>query len=326
MSSFQFPRLRRFIAGLFQERHQRCATSARQLPVLLGLGRRAGQVPRALLALPRLLGRNDDVPRHDRNVLLAKRGKRRRRRRVGRAERPLLIRLRRHHGELADAAHAGHLHEEAPMRAGHVLADLLVEARARLPAVSRVLDAEDDVKELDQGALPVAAAGELAPIAGTVAALVVEDAPGQAGGGHVAAAREKGPDAVVEDHGVAFLVHALEKLGDAVDAVVQLLEAVDDAGVVAGFDALEGRGHALQDAGGLGLHGNANEEKPRLGLSTSEADADFELGEVGEVVALAGKIPQVAAGIGENGWQLKMVCDFEEGNCYLRRENLVFRE
>ncbi|KAI6760453.1 hypothetical protein HG530_009313 [Fusarium avenaceum] len=70
-------------------------------------------------------------------------------------------------GEFADAAHAGYVGEEAAVGAGHVVFHDVVVAllafHGGVVTAGDVLDAENDVKELHEGALAVAAAAEMAP-------------------------------------------------------------------------------------------------------------------------------------------------------------------
>lgn len=70
-------------------------------------------------------------------------------------------------GKFADAAHAGYVCEETSVRTGHVVLDDVVVAPlafyGRVVTAGDVLNAENNVEELDEGALAVAAATEMAP-------------------------------------------------------------------------------------------------------------------------------------------------------------------
>lgn len=178
----------------------------------------------------RLAGLDDDVPRDHLDVLVAHAAQDGEAGVVCGAERGVHAVLQ---DVVADVGDAGDVFEEAPMWARHIRAHLQDEVvsfsrggRAAVAIVrwwlgelgllavlpltgGPVLDVQDYVEELDQGALGVGAAAVVVPglRAGSV---VVDDAIGQTGVAHVPAAGEKRADAVVEDVRVAVLVHALE--------------------------------------------------------------------------------------------------------------------
>ena len=122
----------------------------------------------------------------------------------------------------ADVGDVGDVFEEAPVRAGHVGAHVVDEVLAGwrrgsfdfafgaavgvLLACRAMLDAENDVEELDEGALCVAAAAVLT-IGFVTAAVFVDDAVWKTSFGHVFATSQERSDAVVEDVRVAILVH-----------------------------------------------------------------------------------------------------------------------
>ena len=73
-----------------------------------------------------------------------------------------------------------------------------------------VVDAEDNVEELNQGALSITSTTVLLPLALTIA-FVVEDTSWQTGCSHAFAAGQEWPDFVIEDLGIAVLSHSAEK-------------------------------------------------------------------------------------------------------------------
>src|SRR5438105_269903 len=127
------------------------------------------------------------------------------------------------------------------MRSGHVtphLHDEVVLGRWRTPGTlglggvalftcRTVSDAENNVKELDEAALRVAAAGIL-PIRLGSRAILVDDAVRQSSLGHILASGKKGADAVVEDGGIATLVHALQKSSEVIQKLRKRAETPGD--------------------------------------------------------------------------------------------------
>lgn len=79
-------------------------------------------------------------------------------------------------------------------------------------------DPEEDIKGLDQRALRITPPTVLVPLALLVAD-IIEHAAGQAGRGHVLAPGQEGPDLVEEDFRGAFLVHALQRGDEILQAV-----------------------------------------------------------------------------------------------------------
>lgn len=134
--------------------------------------------------------------------------------------------------EVADVGHGGDVLEEAGVRAGHVAAHVEDEVvrrcwwcggfgsgskrvfgfvRGALRTGGAVLDAEDEIEELDDGALCVATAGVLDIFLGLSSAIVEDNAVGKASISHVLATREEGANAVIEDVWIAVVVHPLEE-------------------------------------------------------------------------------------------------------------------
>ncbi|KAH6609736.1 hypothetical protein Trco_003082 [Trichoderma cornu-damae] len=300
----------RLVSRLLQKRQKLGPSGARQALSFL-LRRGACQVL-ARRSGPRLLGGQDDVSRHNLYVLVPELGEGVRGGRVRRPEEALLFPNGGDEGQFADAAQAGRVHEEPGVRARHVIPDLGVEALLRV-RVAVVVDAEHDVEELDERTLSVASAPELPPFAFAVS-FVVKDAPGQAGRLHVLAAGKERPDLVVEDEGVAALVHPLQERADVLDARLQLPQAFGNDRVVASLDGLEGARHGVEDVAGLGLHGNADEQKPRFGFGAGKGQEGAEIFQLGKVIAFAAKVPKVGAGIGQGRGQLKMSGDAEVRN------------
>jgi hypothetical protein len=111
--------------------------------------------------------------------------------------------------------------EEPAMGAGHVVAHVLDEAMRRsdwgwapwlcsLLASGSVLDAEDYIEELDDGALRVTATAEL-HIRLLASAIVEHDSVWKSGISHILASREEWPDSVIEYVRIATLIHALKE-------------------------------------------------------------------------------------------------------------------
>lgn len=127
--------------------------------------------------------------------------------------------------EISDVCHVAHMLQEAAMRAGHVGAHFVDEVMtrwrclaftlratallSRLLAGRSVLNAENDVKELDERALGVAATTQLSVFL-SICAVIKQDAVWEAGLCHVFATSEKRADAVVEDVRIAILIHLLQ--------------------------------------------------------------------------------------------------------------------
>lgn len=111
------------------------------------------------------------------------------------------------------------------MRAGHVGAHFVDEVMTRwrcltltlratallsgLLAGRSVLNAENDVKELDERALGVAASTQLS-VCLSICAVVKQDAVRETCLCHVFATSEERADAVVEDVRIAVLIHLLQ--------------------------------------------------------------------------------------------------------------------
>lgn len=159
------------------------------------------------------------------------------------------------------------------MRTWHVLPNLCVKAllsrQRRAVSVAFVVDTQNDVEELDEGALPVVSARQLSPLTLSVT-LVVKDAPWQTCRSHVFASGEERSDAVVEGHGIAPLVHPLEKVADIMYAFLECVERPNNDPIVSGLDGVGGSYHRIDYTGALGLHCYADEEEPRLGLCPRE--------------------------------------------------------
>lgn len=173
-----------------------------------------------------LAGLDDDVARDELDVLVAEGAQHGEAGVVGGGERAVAP---VGSDEFADVGDGFHVFEETAVWAGHVLAHVLDEAvgrggdgaAVRVGGVGSsfagrpVFYAEDDVEELDDGALGVAAAAEL--YVGLLAGAIVEhDTVGETSITHVLASGEEGSDTVVEDVWIAALVHALEKSAELV--------------------------------------------------------------------------------------------------------------
>ena len=177
----------------------------------------------------RLARLDDDVAGHHLDVLVAQRAEHRQAGVVGDAEGAVgAVRF----DVLADVGDVGDVLQETAMRAGHVGAHVLDEVVARrgsaafrlafgtvvalsLLARGTMFDAEDDVEELDEGALRVAASAVLFVFL-LAASVLVYHAVRQSGIGHILASGKEWSDAVVEDVGVAILVHSCEERADLV--------------------------------------------------------------------------------------------------------------
>lgn len=123
--------------------------------------------------------------------------------------------------ERADVCYGAYVLEETSVGTRHIRAHVVDEVCRRplldcccgcvmrFAASGTMLDSKDQVEELDDGRLSVAATTVLN--VGVVLAVCVEhDAVGEAGFVHVLAAGKERANAVVEDVGVAVLVHADE--------------------------------------------------------------------------------------------------------------------
>ncbi|KUI56631.1 hypothetical protein VP1G_10829 [Cytospora mali] len=275
----------------------------------------AGATPGADLTRGR-----DDVSRDDGDVLVAQCAQHGKAGIVRDAQ--LLVPRAGGFDELADVGRGGDVVEEPGVRAWHVLPHLLDEVvsrrrgspavalglgrgrgRIRLFACGPVLDAQDDVEELDDGALGVATAAVLAvlPAAGIVD--FVKDAVGQARLGHVLAPCQERPDAVVEDGRVAVLVHALQQRAQVIEALGKGAQAARHSGGVTLARGSDGRQHEGDNRSAAGLDGDGDEVEPRLVEGAGEG---VEGGEVLEAVdALVDEqrleVPQTQASRHGNG-------------------------
>ena len=92
---------------------------------------------------------------------------------------------------------------------------------------------------------------------------------------------------------------------------------------VAGFDGIQRHHQGVDEAGGLGLYGYANEHKPRLRLGASEADERLEAINVGEITARTVEVPEACGRVGQDWRQLQASGCAKQGDCYLRRQDLV---
>ena len=152
-----------------------------------------------------------------------------------------------------------HLGDKIVLRGGSVL----TEGCAALLASGAVLDPEDDIEELNEGALGIAPAAVLA-VRGVAVDVLIHDAPRQAGLGHVLTTGEEGSDSVVEDGGVAVLVDALEDVGQVREALGEGAEAESDGLGVTAPSGFDGSHHSGQDGSAAGLDGDGDEVEPRL--------------------------------------------------------------
>ena len=89
------------------------------------------------------------------------------------------------------------------------------------------------------------------------------------------------------------------------------------------LDCRQSLHHALDDACSSGFGGDTDEEEPCFGFGSREGDESLEFFEVGEVFVWAREVPQVAAGVGENGRKVEMKGYTEERDCNLGRKNLA---
>ena len=186
------------------------------------------------------------------------------------------------------------------MGAGHVRPNLAVEAwHAVVPG--SMLDAEDDVEELDQGTLAVAAASELTPLATTVA-FVVKDAPGQACCGHIFAAGKVGADVVIENPGVALLVHAVEKRSELVDTFGHDAEGMYKSGVALLLDGFNCPYHDGNDVGSFGFYCDRNHVEPRLIFRAGKGMQGLQGIDVAKVRRPAAVVPEVQTCVGSYRW------------------------
>ena len=216
-------RLSGLVPGLLEKGNQRGTAGASQLLVRPGgstgrirkvqrLGRRRGAGRQAAGMRAGLARLDDDVPRDHLDVFVAQGAQHGEAGVVGDAE-AAVGPVGRDVG--ADVGYVADGFEEASVRAGHVGPHVLDEVVVRAAGLGGAFGdaggpvghAEDDVEELDEGALRVAAAAVLS-VGLSAGAIFVDNAVGEAGVGHVFAAGEEGPDAVVEDVRVAILVHA----------------------------------------------------------------------------------------------------------------------
>ncbi|KAH6605574.1 hypothetical protein Trco_004727 [Trichoderma cornu-damae] len=254
------------------------------LALSLALPRRDGQVetPPGDLGAARpaagadLARRGDDVARDDGDVLVSERAQHGQAGVVGEAELGIAGVLL---DVLADVGHAGHILQELRVGAGHIHSHLLDEVVLRLRAATpadrlrrgvahffargTVLDAQGDVKELNQAALGVAPSAVL-PIRVAARAVVVDDAEWQAGFGHVLAPGEERPDAVVEDDGITALVHPLQDVRQVGQALGKSPQAARNGRRVVASRGRDGREHEGDDGRAAGFDGHGDEVEPRF--------------------------------------------------------------
>lgn len=165
-------------------------------------------------------GLDDDVARDDLDVLIAQCGEHCQAGVEGDSQSRV---VRMFFDESADVGDLPDFAEESGVRSGHVFAHLVDEAgwrgflgRVRLVAFflsgRTMLDVEDQIEELDDAALSIAAARELyVSLLVDWTAVVKDYAVGQACICHVLAASKVRADAVVEDMRIAVVVHLSEK-------------------------------------------------------------------------------------------------------------------
>ena len=166
------------------------------------------------------------------------------------------------------------------MRAWHVGAHFVEEVgRGGRSALWAVVDAEDQVAELDEGGLGGGAAGVLDVGVGRPAG-VEDDAAREAGVGHVLAAGEEGADAVVEDVRVAAVVHAIEEGAELGEARGKGAQAGGDEIDLADAGGGDGAEHEGDDGGAAGFDGDGDEVDPGLVQRAGECSQGREVLEI----------------------------------------------
>lgn len=183
-----------------------------------------------------------------------------------------------------------------------------------------------DIEELDEGALSVAPTSKLAPLSLPIP-FIVKYTTRQTRSTHILASRQERTNAVVKRHRITPLMHPIQQLAHLCDTGSKILQTRDDGLVVTSLDGLETPHHGLDDVSAAGLHGDADEQEPGLGLGASEGDEGLEGGEVGEIAELVGggEVPEVGGRVGEDRLEFQVGRDGEEGDGNLGREDFFRR-
>lgn len=140
----------------------------------------------------------------------------------------------------------------------------------------RVAHSEEDIEGLNKRALCVTTTAVLMPFASTVTQ-VVENATRQAGGSHVLASSQEGPQLVEEDLRVILLVHSFQGAGQISKAVREAAEQSSQEWCIVGSGSSDSVEHQLDKAGTFGFNGNGDDHEPFLVLGACEGGQDREV-------------------------------------------------